>query len=463
MTTAAIYCRLSYAPDGRPEQVERQEADCRELAERLGWDVVRVHHDNSRSAWQRNRTRPGWDRLLAAVKRGEVDGIITWHGDRLMRQPEDLETLLRLADDHRIALASVSGVRDLSNSDHRYILRIETAQACKSSDDTSRRVRRAWKARAKEGRPSGGGKRPFGFKTLTEPDPDESAILREAAQRLLAGQSINGVVGWLNEVSTTTQGNRWTSRALHHLLVAPRIAGLVEYQDALYEAVWEPIITRQEWEDVRALLQANAIEHPHPGAQPRYLLSNIAGCGWDGGCGECGGAMTVKPSGGRNRKTSRLYYCLVCRRVGRNQYHLDEYVIGAVLRLLSESDVAEEATAEADDGSAAEIVSLERRREETRQQLANLADNPSLSPDLAASAIESFNQRIAQIRDRRASSARSRLLARMQGITREGWDATPLDVRRATVRALVTVTVLPTSQRGPGFDASAVRVERVSG
>lgn len=35
---AAIYCRLSYAPDGSLEKVEQQEADCRDLAMRLAND-----------------------------------------------------------------------------------------------------------------------------------------------------------------------------------------------------------------------------------------------------------------------------------------------------------------------------------------------------------------------------------------------------------------------------------------
>lgn len=155
---AAIYTRLSWAPDGSVEKVDRQEDDCRDLASRIGWTVSERHvykQDNHASAWKRDRKRPGWEAMLKAVEAGEIDSIIVYHGDRLIRQPWDLELLLRLAEDRRIHLASVSGVRDLSSTDDQFVLRIEAAQACKSSADTSRRVKRGWQARAKKGLPVG--------------------------------------------------------------------------------------------------------------------------------------------------------------------------------------------------------------------------------------------------------------------------------------------------------------------
>ncbi|MFF7966685.1 recombinase family protein [Streptomyces sp. NPDC007903] len=172
-----FYGRLSFAPDGSVEKVERQEADGRSMGERLGWPpFCCVYVDNSRSAWQRNRNRPDWDRMLATMDATEAhlvpgdskadhvhDGIMVYHGDRLIRQPYDLELLLNLADQRHVPLASVSGVRNLASPDDRFILRIEAAQACRQSDDTSRRVRRGLLANAQKGRMKWGGVRTFGW------------------------------------------------------------------------------------------------------------------------------------------------------------------------------------------------------------------------------------------------------------------------------------------------------------
>jgi len=52
---AAIYCRLSQDRTGAGVVVERQERDCRTLAEQLGWSVDQVFVDNDVSAYRRSR------------------------------------------------------------------------------------------------------------------------------------------------------------------------------------------------------------------------------------------------------------------------------------------------------------------------------------------------------------------------------------------------------------------------
>ncbi|MCT9932396.1 recombinase family protein [Planotetraspora sp. A-T 1434] len=472
---AAIYCRLSYAPDGSLEKVERQEDDCRKLADRLAWPVDEryIFKDNSRSAWQRNRKRPGWDKLLEVIEAREVDAVLVYHGDRLIRQPWDLELLLKLADDRHLHLASVSGVRDLMSEDDRFILRIEAAQACKQSADTSRRVRRGWQSRAEAGRAVGGGKRPFGYgvptgklgrtgKPLydtTQMVPGEAEILREAARRLIAGQTQGGVIRWMNERSTTSQGKPWVGKSLKNLLVSPRIAGLVEHHGTLHKAVWEPILTMEEWEDVKLVMRQSAQEHGYAGRERKYLLSGIAECS---GCGK---PMRTKPSGGRNRKDTRLYYCWnrECPApVSRNVEHLDRYVAGRVVGRLGDPALMDELLA-AEPSVAADIVALERRRDELKAKFAKLLDHPDLDPEVMAGQLTEANRRIQDLRSRHASNARQRLLARMAGITAEQWDETPLDVRAATVKALFRVVVLPATWRGPGFDPGSVHLEPVDG
>ena len=468
---AGIYCRLSYAPDGSLEKVERQEADCRALAKRLGWTVRDVYPDNSRSAWKRDRRRPQWERMLQDIETGVLDGILVYHGDRLIRQPWDLELLLKLADDKHFPMASPQGTRDLNSEDDRFILRIEVAQACKASADTSRRVRRANDARAKDGRPTGGGNRPFGYGVptgekgvtgkplfdLTEQVEAEVEVGREAVTRLLAGQSQGGVISWLNTVSTTTNGNKWTPSGFRQWLLSPRIAGLIEHGGDLYEGEWEPIISREEWEDVKALLKQKTVQFPSHGRERVHLLSG------DAKCGSCDGPLWTKPVTGRGPK-ARQYFCSApdCpNRVSRNIRHLDEYVIGRVLRRLNEPAFIEAIYAESErPGIGAEITNLERRRAAAKEQLEELADHPDVDPAWLVKSLVSFDRKIEQLRNHLAESAHQRLLARMAGISRQQWDAEPLDVRAATVRALFKITVLPVTKRGPGFDPAGVRVER---
>jgi site-specific DNA recombinase len=510
---AGIYCRLSYAPDGSLEKVERQEADCRQLADRLAWPVSEAHIfcDNSRSAWQRNRRRPGWDAMLAAIERREIDSIIVYHGDRLIRQPYDLEKLIGIADSKGVRLASVSGTRDLDNPDDRYILRIEAAGSCRASDDTSRRVRRGWAARAQQGLPVGGGKRAFGFEAdgITRREA-ECEILAEAVERLLAGQFQGAVIRWLNAVSTTTTNGtwtatrvrewsgrggdevadeirsrmarseppteiskdlnqrgvrcpvraQWTTKALRNLVLSPRIAGLVDHEGTLYEAVWKPVIDVETWEAVKALFAESAEEHPYGGRERKYLLSGVATC-------PSGHPVRTKPVGGRNRKDARLYYCAVkgCpTKVSRNIEHLDRYVEGRTVGRLNDPDFVRALYADPEGPDVEpQIAELERRKARVEEQLANLVDYPEIDPGLLARSLAGFDRKIRELRASRSATARQRLLERMAGISREDWAATPVDVRSATIAALWRVTILPATWRGPGFDADSVDLLPVEG
>ncbi|WP_433893000.1 recombinase family protein [Streptomyces sp. CA-111067] len=476
---AGVYCRLSYAPDGSVEKVERQEADCRDLAARGGWVVSEAHvfADNSRSAWQRNRKRPGWDALLSAVVGGEIDGIIVYHGDRLMRQPYDLEKLISAADSKGLRIASVSGTRDLDNPDDRFILRIEVAQACRESDNTSRRVRRGLEARAADGLTQVGGHRPFGYgvqvgtRTRTDPDtgetitaplydttqmvPEEAKVLAAAVSRLLAGQGKLGVIRWMNERSRTTEGNPWTGRTLTKLLLSPRISGQIERDGMLLPAAWPGIITPEQQEDVKALLRRNAEQHRYPGRERRYLLSGVAEC-WN-----CQHGLRVKPRTGKNHSPGMFYYCANCRKVGRDVPRTDGYVIGRTLRVLHDPQFLADIYDHADNPEVgAEIVALEARRRTLTGQIENAADHPDVDPVLAMAALASYDRKIGHLRRQLAVTSDTRKLARMAGMTLEQWAAEPVDVRSWTVKTLFRVTILPATWRGPGWDPACIELRR---
>jgi hypothetical protein len=382
-----------------------------------------------------------------------------------------------------LVLASPSGTRNLDSPDDQFILRIEAAQACRESDNISRRQKRGVDARVAKGRGQSGGKRPFGWgvptgrvKVKTDREtgeetevpildynqvvPEEQTYLVEAANRLLAGQSLGGLVRWLNkEGVTTTEGQLWTPRTLRVLLSSPRLAGLIERDGSFYPAVWGEVIPRDAWEDILALFASNSEAHPNLGPGRVHLLSGIAECG------PCdGGMIRTKPMGGRRRpKTGgRVYYCRACHKVARNVALLDAYVEGRTVKLLNDPRLAREVF-DADEAGAvgvgAEIAALERRKAKARKQLETLADHPEIDAGLVARSLASFDQRIDELRGQLAATSERRLVTRLLGVSQEQWDAEPVDVRAVVVRTLFRVLIDPT-RRGPGFDPSSVRVLR---
>ena len=450
---AVIYCRMSLAQHGDTVKVKRQERLCRALAERVGWEVVHVYCDNNKSAWRRDRQRPDWDAMLASIERGEVGAVIIYHGDRLIRQPWDLEMLLNLADGRGVKLASPTGTRNLDDPDDRYRLRQDAAKACNESDTISRRTRDAHADRAAKGKVRKGGPRPFGYKRSGKPHELEAPEYRAAVARLLAGESIASVTrDWNERGVRTTPGNEWVYTSLAGMLRNPRYAGLSVYRGEIVGVgKWAALVDRETWEALQAVLAARSVQHGPavPSNRARHLLSGVAVCV------SCGGTLRVHHGGRRLAYTCDAQGCV--QRVRRNASHLEEYVIGAVLALLSDEAMAARlSAARSDEGAqaASELARLEAKR---RQTVAEFADDDNVSASDLRAALAGLDARIAGVRDRLGKLAGVHVLDGCVGLSREGWDGLPLDRRRSIVRALVRVEVGP-ARRGPGFDELSVRV-----
>ena len=338
---AAIYCRISHAGDEDQTGVERQERLIREQAERLQLVIPPelVFVDNNRSAWQRNRKRPGWDALLEAVRKGDVRHVLTYHPDRLMRQPRDLEELLQIADENDITLHGQANQRDLSDPDDRFFLRIEVAHACRSSDDTLRRLNDAMVEQAQQGRPHTG-KRRYGYdKSGMVVIPEEAEIVREVFTRYVDGQTSHAIARSLVERGLTTAlGKTWNSNNVLNLLDSHHVAGIRMFRgEEIGQGEWPAIIHRGLWDEVRERRTYRASawkESVRPGRF--YLLRGVITCK---GCG-------IRMAGsGANANNARY----VCTRHTRNDgmrcgrviaaNPTEKFVKEAAIRLLEELDI----------------------------------------------------------------------------------------------------------------------------
>lgn len=463
---AAIYCRISLAKMKDQTKVDRQERICcrlaDEAAQKLGRriEIVDVFKDNSRSAWQRNRKRPDWDRMVTGIEAGSYDLIISYHGDRLMRQPWDLEYLLRKAEEQGLKLISPNSEYDLDNYEDRYRLRGEVNAACRESDRLSARRKDALKDLAEhEGRGSSGGVRPYGFEVdRNTVRHAEAVIIAEAGYRVLGGERVSSVCRDLNDRGVTASlGGEWNPGVLKRVLLRARNAGLVEHHGRLHKAAWEPIMPRADWEAICSLLQTRAAEFPSGPRPRRYWLSGIAEC-------PTGHPMKIKRQGGR---TAVAYWCPVTgcpTSVLRNRDHVDAFVLGAVLQrlsdpgLLRELESLEVASARNGANVAIQLQNLTRRRKEIVRDFTKSA--VLTTADLEDAVAEVDNE-MARLRAQLDSVRQAHVLHGVAGVDRATWDRLPLDRRRAVARALFRIVVLPTGRRGPGFDPATVRLQRL--
>jgi len=281
----AIYCRRSKKGDKDQITVTRQKKLALEDVAKLGLGPIppnRIYIDNGVSAWQRKRVRPGWDNLIAAAQHGEIKHIVCYHPDRLMRQPHDLEELLSISDQHGILLYGRVNRRDLQDPDDRYALRIEVAHACRSSDDTSRRLKDEMAERAEDGRPHTG-KRRYGYsKDGMKVNEKEAAIIREIFNRFTAGEGPTTIAKDLNSRGIkTAMGNTWMPSTVRLQLRSRYAVGIrVHHGQEIGKGIWPMIIDRGLWDLAQEMLSYRAATEKAKGDDSRfYVLRGIVVCG----------------------------------------------------------------------------------------------------------------------------------------------------------------------------------------
>ena len=87
---AAFYCRVST----NGQSPEGQERELREVASRMGCEVVKVYRDHGVSGAKGRDERPQFDRLCHDATKRQFDAIMAWSVDRLGRSLQDLVKFL---------------------------------------------------------------------------------------------------------------------------------------------------------------------------------------------------------------------------------------------------------------------------------------------------------------------------------------------------------------------------------
>lgn len=361
---AGLYVRISRDIAGQGLGVARQEEDCRAHAKALGWEVAEVYIDNDVSATS-GKARPAYERLLAALDSGDVGAIVAWHPDRLYRRVTDLAELVDVCKRTNAQVATVNASHvDLSSPTGRMVAGILAQVALYEVEHKSERWARSWRQGRERGAPVTNSNRLFGYArdgaTIVE---SEALVVRELAERLLAGATLAELLRDLDQRAIrTTLGNVWTQQGLKNCLLNARLAGLSTHKgEVLGEGDWDPILERETWESLRALL--NSRNRP---SQPRkYVLNGVIFCGL------CGFRLVSGNDGKRQYRCPKRPAMPGCGKVAGRAELIEQVVEDFTKARLENSDVrtrVAQLRAEPT-GAQNELVDLDFRIRELEQQL----------------------------------------------------------------------------------------------
>ncbi|NDJ90577.1 recombinase family protein [Mycolicibacter kumamotonensis] len=449
---AGMYLRISADRAGEKLGVARQRADCEKLCAEKGWTAVEFC-DNDVSAASGKR-RPAYEKMLDAIREGAIGAVVTWDLDRLHRRPIELEKFMALADEHRLALATVSGDVDLSNPQGRLIARLKGNVAAHEIEQMKVRMRAAGRQRAESGKPRW--RRAFGYTADTyELDPQTAPLVAQAYAAVLAGASLGDIARLFNEAGCHgLTGKPWTASTVSLFLRAPRNAGLRTYDgEIIGTGTWPPLVDESTWRAAQAVMGA-------PGRQPgrksvrKHLLTGML---WCGKCGHhLGGVHTV----GRQL----AYACKnpACRGVSIRRDHVEPMVYELIIGTLAAPDAVDLLKSERHDTAEAEALRIERATLLSRlDEIADERADGLLTGAQARRATERITEKLEALEARQADQERLRVFDGIPlGTTEVAAAVEKLspDRLRAIMDVLMTVTVMPVGKGGKEFKPERVKV-----
>jgi site-specific DNA recombinase len=433
--STGIYCRISDDQEGAGRGVARQEADARALAERLGLEVSAVWVDNSFSAFS-GKPRPGYVAACEAIETGAIATLIADHPDRLHRSPRELEDFVLLVERTGVRVLTVTaGDLDFTTPEGRLMARITGAVARKESEDKQRRIRRKQSELRDRGRPTGRLGYPYDSGGVV--NPERAAIVTEAADRLLAGETLGAICADFTERQVPTRsGGKWYPTTLRVMMTSPSLAGLQVHEGEIVgTGDWPPVLDRVTYERLRQQLTEK-----RRATSGRYLLSGLAICG------ACGNTLS-----GHVRGTMRLYACNAaaggCGHVYVSREHLDRIVEARAATFMATASQLIAQTGDAEQ-LADEIAEAEAKLGD----YARMLDAGELEPVEWRALRTAVVRRLDTLRDRAAAHDSAPI------DTGTAWSAMSDSHRRRWISATLAVTVQRAKRRGGPFDPTRVEL-----
>jgi len=452
---AVAYVRRSNDPHQTRSSVTRQVAYCREMATREGLVLGRVYEDNDLTGTG-TVCRPAFEELLSSL--GGISVVLSWETDRLFRSAPDQHRLFLAAELAGARVLTSGGWLDPSSDSSWLSAGISAVVGGHSVRQTRRRVRDALASNAAQGLPHGrcpygwrrewdveaSGRRTFRREVL---EPAEAEVIREAARRVLGGEPLHAIACALVANGTPPpESAQWDGRKLWQILIRPRNAGLrVHRGKVVGPGQWPSILT----EAVHAALVGKLTDPSRRcarGPAVAHLLSGIAVCGVPG----CGEPM---------RAARGSYRCSTpARHTSRGEHAVDQLIRDVVVGRLSMPDaIAVMTPVETPEDSAVadQLAALAARRDASADAYA--AGSLDLASLTRASA--QIDRQIAALTPRQHRSAGKPAALSLAGTdAAQSWQRASLEQRRAVVRELLTIRIVPTRKGARTFDPESVEI-----
>lgn len=253
-----------------------------------GWIPVADDYDDPAFSGG-NMERPALKRLLADIEAGRIDVVVLYKIDRLTRSLVDFSKMVEVFERYGVSFVSVTQQFNTTTSMGRLMLNILLSFAQFEREVTGERIRDKIAASKRKGMWMGGVP-PLGYDVENRRlvvNQTEARLVRHIFQRFVElGSSttlvkelrLDGVTSkaWVTQEGWARDGKPITKSLIYKLLNNRTYLGELRHKEQWYPAEHIPIVSREQWDAVHAILASNGrVRGNTTRAKVPYLLKGI--------------------------------------------------------------------------------------------------------------------------------------------------------------------------------------------
>ncbi len=290
-----LYARKSSdAEDRQILSIEAQLTELREyLQSKVEDSIIVEEFTEARTA--KEPGRPILNKMISRIEKGEAEGILAWHPDRLARNSVDGGKIIHLIDRGLVKLLEFPTYRFDNTAQGKFMLNIIFGQSKYYVDNLSENVKRGVRQKLRRGEwPSYA---PIGYSNnlktkKIEIDSERGPKIKKLFELFSTGQyNLREMVSFATSMDLLGResGNQLTKWTISKLLKNPIYYGFIRYTGELFEGKHEPLISKELFnkvqEAMRGKLRPKKIKH-------KFIFRGLIRCSI------CGGTITAETQKG---------------------------------------------------------------------------------------------------------------------------------------------------------------------
>ena len=271
----ALYIRVS----GEEQKIkglslEAQQERLEEYARERGWIIVGTYIDAAKTARKEMRKRTEFQKMIASVKRDEVDLLLFCRLDRWFRSVADYYKVMEILQAHHCDWKTTDEEYDTSTANGRLYINVKLSIAQNEADICGERIDVVFDSKIQHGTVVSGSC-PYGYRVNAdkklEIDPDAAAIVQDAFNHYEAVVSNRGTIRYIRE----KYGVNWCEATFRRMLKEPLYTGVYNRAERYNKNFCEQIISPEQFQRVQMLLSHNVRTTP---AGRSYIFTSLVVC-----------------------------------------------------------------------------------------------------------------------------------------------------------------------------------------